>query len=69
MSNEHTNNWPDLALALYERLTGKNAAITYEFMDMNVKVPSGTGPEAQHAEWVLRGKLKISTGDAGPNPN
>lgn len=69
MSNEHTNNWPDLAFALYERLTGKNAAITYEFMDMNVKVPSGTGPEAQHAEWVLSGKLKISTGDAGPNPN
>lgn len=69
MSNEHTTNWPDLALALYERLTGKNAAITYEFIDMNVKVPSGTGPEAQHAEWLLRGKLKISTGDAGPNPN
>ncbi len=69
MSNEHTNNWPDLALALYERLTGKNAAITYEFMDMNVKVPSGTGSEAQHAEWVLSGKLKISTRDAGPNPN
>ena len=69
MSSEHTNNWPDLAIGLYERLTGKNATITYEFIDMNVKVPSGTGRQAEHAEWVLQGKLKISTGEAGPNPN
>ncbi len=25
MMNEHTTNWPDLAIGLYERLTGKNA--------------------------------------------
>jgi hypothetical protein len=69
MSSEHTTNWPDLAIGLYERLTGKNATITYEFIDMNIKVPSGTGAQAEHAEWVLQGKLKISTGDAGQIPN
>lgn len=69
MSNEHTTNWPDLAIGLYERLTGMNAAITYEFIDLTVKVPSGTGPQAEHAEWFLSGKVKISTGDAGPGPN
>ena len=52
MSAEQTTNWPDLAIALYERLTGKNAQIVYEFEDMHIKVPSGTGAKAEHAEWV-----------------
>jgi hypothetical protein len=69
MTTEHTTNWPDLAIGLYERLTGKNALIAYEFVDMHVKVPSGTGPEAEHAEWVLSGTMKIRTGDAGKLPN
>lgn len=69
MSTEHSTNWPDLAIALYERLTGKNAAITYDFLDMHISVPSGTGPQAQHAEWVLRGKMKITTEDTSQSPN
>jgi hypothetical protein len=66
---EHTTNWPDLAIGLYDRLTGRNAEISYEFQDMHVKIPSGTGPEAQHAEWVFSGKLSICTrnSDAAPN--
>lgn len=69
MTTEHTTNWPDLAIGLYEQLTGKNAVITYEFVDMHVKVPSGTGPKAEHAEWVLSGMMKIGTVDAGQLPN
>ena len=67
MSNEHTKNWPDLAIGLYDRLTGNNAEITYEFSDMHVQIPSGTGPSAEHAEWVLNGAVKISTRDVSPN--
>ena len=26
-----TRNWPDLAIGLYDKLTGRNAEITYEF--------------------------------------
>ena len=66
---QHTLNWPDLAIGLYDRLTGGNAEITYELQDLHVKVPSGTGPEAQHAEWVLSGVLKICTQDLGPRLN
>jgi hypothetical protein len=62
-------NWPDLAIGLYDRLTGRNAEIIYEFADMHVKIPSGTGPQAEHAEWVLTGTLKIRTRDAGTSPN
>jgi hypothetical protein len=66
---EHTTNWPDLAISLYDQLIGKNAVIAYEFVDMHVKVPSGTGPKAEHAEWVLSGTMKIRTGNAVQPPN
>jgi hypothetical protein len=61
-------NWPDLAIGLYDRLTGRNAEITYEFSDLHVKIPSGTGPKAEHAEWVLTGSIKIRTRDVGGAP-
>jgi len=63
MSDEHTKTWPDLAIGLYDRLTGRNAEITYEFDGLNVKIPSGTGAKADHAEWVLDGTLRIRTQD------
>ena len=66
---EHTTNWPELAIGLYDRLTGRNAEIAYEFEDMHVKIPSGTGPDAQHAEWVLSGTLRICTRNSGSDPN
>ncbi len=69
MSDQHTKTWPDLAIGLYDRLTGRNAEITYDFDDMHVKVPSGTGPQAEHAEWVLSGKIKIRTSDGVNGPN
>ena len=69
MANEHTTNWPELAIGLYDRLTGRNAEISYEFSDMHIKIPSGTGASAEHAEWVLGGTVKIRTTEKGPNPN
>lgn len=68
-NGEHTTNWPELAIGLYDRLTGRNAEITYEFQDMHVKVPSGTGPNAEHAEWVLTGTMKIRTREVESRPN
>ena len=65
----HTTTWPDLAIGLYDRLTGRNAEITYEFDEMHVKIPSGTGGNAEHAEWVLSGSMKIRTRDLGSDPN
>ncbi|MDZ4849645.1 MAG: hypothetical protein SGI77_10140 [Pirellulaceae bacterium] len=69
MSSDHTTNWPDLAIGLYDRLTGRNAEITYEFVDLHLQIPSGTGQNAEHAEWILSGTMKIRTGGPGTPPN
>ncbi len=61
MNADHTKTWPDLAVRLYDRLTGLNAEIQYDFEKMHIQVPSGTGADAEHAEWVFNGTLKIST--------
>lgn len=39
----------DLGMALYERLTGRGAAINYEFQNMVVEVPRDTGADAPRA--------------------
>ena len=60
-----TQNWPDLAIGLYDKLTGRNAEITYEFDNMEIMVPSSTGSAATHAKWNLNGSVKIRTKDNG----
>ena len=57
----HTKTWPELAIGLYDKLTGRNAEITYDFDGLTVDVPSGTGPDADHATWKVSGVLKIRT--------
>ena len=59
----HTQTWPELAVGLYDKLTGRNAEIRYEFDNMRVEVPSGTGENATHATWKLHGAMVISTRD------
>lgn len=63
MNDQHTRTWPDLAIGLYDKLTGRNAEITYEFQNMEIEIPSGTGAQADHAKWKLNGIVKIRTRD------
>lgn len=58
---EETRTWPDLAISLYDRLTGRNAVIEYDFEDMEVEVPSKAGADADHARWRVDGTVTIST--------
>lgn len=58
---DETTTWPELAIGLYDRLTGRGAEIIYEFEDMEVQVPSGTGDDAEHAEWHLDGTVRVTT--------
>jgi len=64
MSDSHaTESWPNLAIGLYDKLTGRGAEITYEFDDMQVMIPSHAGEGARHAPWTLNGTLRIRTQD------
>lgn len=64
MSTETTNQetWPDLAIGLYDKLTGRNARINYDFNDFSIGVPKKVG-SAEKTEWTLNGKLSITTSD------
>ena len=61
--SQGTTEWPDLAIGLYDKLTGRNAEITYAFEDLEVAVPSATGENATHATWKLNGTVRIHTQD------
>jgi hypothetical protein len=58
---DETRTWPDLAISLYDRLTGRNAEITYQFDDMEVDVPSKAGDDPEHAHWRLNGSVTVRT--------
>lgn len=58
---EETTTWPDLAISLYDRLTGRGAEIIYDFEDLEVDVPSGTGEDVEHATWRVDGELRVTT--------
>lgn len=60
--NEATTTWPDLAIGLYDRLTGRNAAIEYAFDELTVDVPSTTG-DSERARWTVSGRVRITTND------
>ena len=61
MTDTATHTWPELAIGLYEQLTGKNAEIIYTFENMKIEVPSGTGNDVKHAPWKLDGTIRIKT--------
>ncbi len=61
--SEQTSNWPELAIQLYDKLTGRGAEITYDFENMEVFVPADAGDSAPAACWKVNGILKIRTRD------
>ena len=59
----HTETWPELAIGLWDKLTGRGAEIAYEFENFSVDVPSGAGENATHATWRMSGTLRIRSRD------
>lgn len=58
-------SWPDFAATLYDKLTGRGAEITYEFLNLEVFVPSEHREDSPLARWKLNGQLKIRTRGLG----
>ena len=56
-----TTSFADLGKEMWAYLTGKGAAINYQFVDMTVEVPRETGADSPRAVWKLDGTLRITT--------
>jgi hypothetical protein len=63
--SEEITTWPELAISLYDKLTGRGAEITYEFEQLDIYVPSKVEDNPKMAKWTLNGILKIRTRDIG----
>lgn len=56
--------WPELAVTLYDKLTGRGAEITYQFDNLEIFVPAHHSEDAPLARWKVNGVLKISARDS-----
>ena len=63
MTPQAHTTWPELAIDLDDKLTGRGAEISYEFDNFEIGVPNGTSSEAGTANWKIKGLLKIRTRD------
>jgi hypothetical protein len=63
IKNHEATSFADLGKEMWTYLTGKGAAIDYQFVDMVVEVPRETGPDAPRATWRLNGTLRITTAE------
>ena len=65
VNGQEVLDWTDLGREMWSFLTGRQAAINYRFIDMEVEVPRDTGPQAPRATWRFNGTLQVTTTD-GP---
>ena len=63
IKSHDTTSFADLGKEMWAYLTGKGAAINYEFVDMTVEVPRETGADSPRATWKLNGTLRITTAE------
>jgi hypothetical protein len=61
-------NWADLAIDLYDKLTGRGAEIIYEFSNLEIQIPTSATANPQHATWRINGIVKIRTKDEKAAP-
>ncbi len=58
---QDTQNWPEIFDALYEKLTGHDAEISYTFEDFKIDIPSSTADDSPQAHWKFNGTMRITT--------
>jgi hypothetical protein len=57
---ENSKSWEELAIGLYDKLTGRNAIIEYNFDSFKLGVPKEAGSE-ELTEWTMNGKISVTT--------
>jgi hypothetical protein len=61
-SSKSAGQWADLLAELFDRLTGKEAEVTYTFDNLEINVPEAVGPDGKtlgSAKWTVNGKVLI----------
>ena len=58
--------WPDVAVILFDLLSGRKAEVTWEFERMEIHVPITTGSNTEYAIWKLNGVLKVRAREEAP---
>ena len=58
--------WPDVAVILFDLLSGRKAEVTWEFERMEIHVPITTGDDTEYAIWRLNGILKVRAREEAP---
>jgi hypothetical protein len=62
---EHNaSKWTEVIKELVDKLTGKDMAVTYQFINLEIDMPKASGPGGQDlgsAKWKINGKFVIST--------
>lgn len=56
-------DWSDLGREMWSFLTGRQAEVNYQLVDLTVEVPRDTGPDAPRATWKLDGTIRVTTTD------
>ena len=57
-----TTQWAELFGQLFDKLTGKEALVSYKFRNLEIEIPRAAGPQDQmlgSAKWVINGELVI----------
>ena len=58
-----SSSFADVGKEMWSFLTGRKAAINYEFVNLQIEVPRSTGPDSPRATWQLNGTLRITTNE------
>ena len=58
--------WPDVAIALFDLLTGRKAEVTWEFENLELHVPLAVGTNTEYAVWKVNGVLKVRAREERP---
>ncbi len=61
-TSKYAGQWADLLADLFDKLTGKEAEVTYTFDNLEINVPEAVGPDGKtlgSAKWTVNGKILI----------
>jgi hypothetical protein len=64
-TGQSSSQWAELIGELFDRLTGKEASVTYSFENFVIDIPKAVGPRGQElgsAKWTINGRLVITAG-------